>query len=145
MTKNKIIYIIAIVLVLIIIGGGLFFFLGNIGAQKKVGVKQGETIVDCSKEDILSNAKCFSDRMFMCLPVTWVTTTAARITVAVTILGLEDGKCNFERKINNIVDLNCYFSEEAYKTGFNLIAQTLGMDRNLQNLIDTECVWQNSN
>jgi len=136
MTKSKILYIVIAALVLVAIGGGLFFFLNNKRAQKEVGVEQSEAIFDCSGK----SKDCFLDRMIKCTPVTVETTTASKIIFGVTIFGMENEICHLERKINNVVDLSCYFPYEVLLSkGMDLMAQIFGGDKGLQKEIDAAC------
>lgn len=120
MTNNKTLYIVIIVLILVVIGGGLFFFFSNKGAQKEIGAGQqtttppstaaqtpvaDETMVDCSGKD----PGCFFNRMNGCLPVTGKMTGTDGSIIEITILGVENEKCHFQRKINNVLSLDCYF------------------------------------
>jgi len=132
MAKNKILYIVAAVLVLVIIGGGLFLFLGNKGAQKEVGIEQEEPIVNCSGKGF----QCFIDRMNMCLPVT-AATTSNGIIIELTVLGVENEKCHFKRKINNTIELDCYFPKGILSE--DIIRQTLKIDEGLQKVVDDAC------
>jgi len=150
MANNKILYIVVIVLILVVIGGGLFFFLSNKGAQKETGASQqttsspstatqapaaDETMVDCGEAE---DPGCFLNRMNGCLPVTTKGTgTDGKTTFEITILGVENEKCHFQRKINNVLDLDCYFPKGTLNG--NTLDQTFGNDKGLQKVVDDAC------
>jgi len=145
MTNNKILYIVIIILVLVIVGGGLFFFFGNKGAQEETGAGQPEaaietpvvdtTMVDCGESD---NPSCFLNRMSQCLPVTTKMMGSDGTTaINITILGIENEKCHFQRKINNALDLNCYFPKGTLNT--DTLDQMFGNERGLQKVVDDAC------
>jgi hypothetical protein len=150
MTNNKISYIVIAVLVLAVIGGGLFFFLGNKGVQKETGADQqttaspstaarmpvaDETMIDCSKT---SDPSCFLGRMNGCLPVTAkMTGSDGKTEIEITILGVENEKCHFQRKINNVLSLDCHFSKGTLN--MDTLDQTFGNDKGLQKVVDDAC------
>jgi hypothetical protein len=150
MTNNKTLYIIIMVLVLVVIGGGLFFFLGNKGAQKETGIGQqatsspstaaqtpvvDKTIVNCSNSP---DPSCFINRMNECLPVTAkMTGTDSTTTIDITILGVENEKCHFQRKIDNVLNLDCYFPKGTLN--MDTLGQTFGNDKGLQKVVDDAC------
>ncbi len=92
-------------------------------------------MVDCgSGEDPF----CFLNRMNECLPVTIEMTGGDKTTkIAMTILGIEDGKCHFQRKINDVMNLNCFFPKGTMNQ--NTLDQTFGNDRGLQKVVDDAC------
>jgi hypothetical protein len=141
--KNKILYIIVIVL---IIGGGLFFFLGN---KNESRIDQSVTLpstteqkqvdenamVDCG---LAKDPMCFMNRMNSCLPVTVKMVGSDNTTaIEMTILGVENEKCHFQRKINNVIDLNCFFPKGTMN--WDTIDQTFGNDKGLQKVVDDAC------
>lgn len=152
MTNNKTLYI--VIVVLVVIGGGLFFFLGNKGAQKEIGAVQpttaspstspstaaqaptaDETMVDCGEAQ---DPGCFLSRMSECLPVTTkMTGSDGKTAIEITILGIENEKCHFQRKINNVADLNCYFPKGTLNV--DTLDQTFGNDKGLQKVVDDAC------
>ncbi len=143
MKSNRTLYLIIIVLVLAVVGGGLFFFLNNKGAQEEIGTGQqtaqtpatDETMVDCGKA---TDPMCFVNRMNGCLPVTVEMTGSDNKTkIELTVLGVENEKCHFQRKINNTIDLNCYFPKGTMN--WNTIDQTFGNDKGLQKVVDDNC------
>ena len=125
MNRKLVIIAIAIVLVLIVIGGGLFFFFSNNGAQ----------IVDCG--NLPENAPCFLNRMNTCLPVTGKLTGTDGSNIEIAIWGYENEKCHFQRKINNVASLDCYFPKGTLTS--DLIDQTFGNDKGLQKVVDDSC------
>ncbi|MDP2909477.1 MAG: hypothetical protein Q8N69_00125 [bacterium] len=149
MTKKKILYIVIAVLALAVIGGGLFFFLGNKGAQKETGTGQqtttspstvaqtpeAEKMVDCGK---MEDPFCFISRMNGCLPVTAkMMGSDGKTAIEITILGVENEKCHFQRKINNALNLNCFFPKGTMNV--DTLDQTFGNDKGLQKVVDDAC------
>jgi|GEM_PF-1334870 len=150
MTNNKTLYIIIIVLVLVVIGGGLFFFLSNKGAQKETGSSQqttalpstaaqmsvaDKTMVDCTGA---ADPSCFINRMNGCLPVTTkMTGTNSTTTIDITVLGIENDTCHFQRKINDVLNMDCYFPKGTLNA--DTLDQTFGNDKGLQKVVDAAC------
>jgi len=141
MNRKLIIIAIAIVLVLIVIGGGLFFFFSNNGAQKETQTSTTEKgMVDCGNLSP-ENASCFFNRMNTCLPVTAKMTGSDNTTeIDLTILGIENEKCHFQRTVENEAGpgLDCYFPKGTPLT-WDLIDQTFGNDKGLQKVVDDSC------
>lgn len=142
MVNKKGLYIIIVILVLIVIGGGIYFF--GKGAQKEK--EAGQPAVSSSAEAdkimvVCSEAEgfgCFMNRMNGCLPVTVKGTGSDGKTVfEITILGVENEKCHFQRKINDVMDLNCYFPKGTMN--WDTIDQTFGNDKGLQKVVDDAC------
>lgn len=146
MTNNKILYIVIAVLVLVVVGGGLFFFLGNRGAQNETGVGQqttakpsvpaaDTTMVNCGEAD---SPMCFMNRMNGCLPVTTeMTGSDGKTSIEITILGVEDEKCHFQRKLNNVLDMDCRFPKGTLNS--DTFDQMFGNDKGLQSVVDAAC------
>jgi len=136
MKNNKTLYIVIAVLALAIIGGGLFYFLGDKGTQKETQTSTSENkMVDCGKA---KDPMCFVSRMNGCLPVTVEMTGSDNTTkIELTVLGVENEKCHFQRKINNVIDLNCYFPKGTMN--WDTIDQTFGNDKGLQKVVDDNC------
>lgn len=103
---KKIILIIGI-LIIIVIG---FFVMNN--TKNNVNVTTTTTqlaaneMVDCGT---MENPACFMSRMNNCLPVKGKLIGTDNTPIEISILGQENDKCHYQRKINNVVDLNCYF------------------------------------
>ena len=144
MTKNKGLYLIIVILVLIIIGAGIFF-LSNKGAEEKTEVGQPTTatqtpaddkeMVDCGEA---KDPTCFLNRMNECLPVTVKMTGSDNTTeIEMTILGIENDKCHFQRKINNVLNLDCYFPKGTLN--MDTLDQMFGDDKGLQKVVDDAC------
>jgi hypothetical protein len=137
MVKNKILYIVVVVLV---IGGGLFFFLSNKGEQKENEINQqasvdDKTMVDCG---LATDPGCFMNRMNGCLPVTAkMTGSDNKTAIEITILGVENEACHFQRKINNIIDLDCFFPKGTMNG--DTLGQIFGDDKGLQKVVDDAC------
>jgi hypothetical protein len=125
--------IIGVVLILVIVG---FFVLSNNG-EKNYNQENSDSneMIDCGMMD---NPQCFSNRMSECLPVTGtLTATDGSTEIRLTILGVENETCHFQRKINNVVDMNCYFQKGTMN--WDTIDQTFGNDKGLQSVVDEAC------
>jgi hypothetical protein len=137
MANNKIIYVVIAVL---IIGGGIFFFLNNKGGQEGAGGNQQtggteEEMVNCGETD---SPMCFINRMNGCLPVTTKMMGSDNTTsIEITILGVENEKCHFQRKLNNVLDMDCYFPKGTLNT--DTLDQMFGNDKGLQQVVDDAC------
>jgi len=141
MTNNKILYIVIAVLVLAIIGGGLFFFLGKESVPEEKATEPvaaapvQEEMVDCGQAQ---DPGCFLNRMNSCLPVTTKGTGSdGTTTFELTILGIENEKCHFQRKINDALNLDCYFPKGTLNS--DTLDQTFGNDKGLQKVVDDAC------
>ncbi|OQB44140.1 MAG: hypothetical protein BWY03_00380 [Parcubacteria group bacterium ADurb.Bin159] len=150
MKNNKILYIVIIVLVLVVVGSGVFLFLNNKGAQKETEISQStttlpptatqapetdKTMVDCSEA---SDPSCFLTRMSECLPVTAkMIGSDSKTDIEITILGVENDKCHFQRKINNVLNLDCFFPKGTLN--MDTLDQTFGNDKGLQKVVDDAC------
>lgn len=86
---------------------------------------------------MMDNPSCFANRMIGCLPVTGKMTTTDGIPIELTILGVENETCHFQRKINNVMDMNCYFPKGTMN--WDIIDQTFGNDKGLQSVVDDAC------
>jgi hypothetical protein len=136
MKRGVVIGIIAgIVLIVLIV---VFLILTkNNPSDENDGIQSADSnqMVDCGMMD---NPSCFSNRMDSCLPVTGILTATDGITpIQLTVLGVENGTCHFQRKINNTMDMNCYFPNG--NLSWDLIDQTFGNDKGLQNIVDDSC------
>ena len=145
--NKKIVYIIIVIL---IIGCGLFFFLANNGGQQENKINQEATnlpsispqisgddkiMVDCG---LLKDPMCFINRMNGCLPVTAKMVGSDNTTaIEMTILGVENEKCHFQRKLNSTIDLDCYFPKGTMNE--DTLGQTFGNDKGLQKVVDDAC------
>jgi hypothetical protein len=124
--------ILGVVLILIIVG--FFVLTSNKGNSQDENVDPNE-MIDCGMMD---NPQCFSNRMSECLPVTGtLTATDGSTEIRLTILGVENETCHFQRKINNVVDMNCYFQKGTMN--WDTIDQTFGNDKGLQSVVDEAC------
>ncbi len=135
MANKKGLYVIIVILALIVIGGGALL-LTNKGAEEAAQAPVTESgMVDCGKA---KDPGCFMGRMSECLPVTIEMTASDNITkIDLTILGIENEKCHFQRKLNDVVDLNCYFPKGTMN--WDTIDQTFGNDKGLQQVVDDAC------
>jgi PBP1b-binding outer membrane lipoprotein LpoB len=111
-------------------------------ATKSVAVAPDETeMVDCSKTE---DPSCFVNRMNQCLPVTTkMTGSDGKTAIDVTILGIENETCHFQRKINNVLDLNCYFPKGTMN--MDTFNQMFGNDKGLQKVVDDACKYPTGN
>lgn len=135
-----------IIVVILVVIGGLYFALGNKGAQQETETgpqtstetkesATDQTMVDCGKAE---NPACFMGRANSCLPVKAQMVGSDNTTqIGLTILGVEDEKCHFQRKVNNVMDLNCYFPKGT--NIMNAVDQSFGNDHGLQEVVDTAC------
>jgi hypothetical protein len=125
------------VILLLIVG---FFILTNKGGdtspEQNANANANSTqMVDCGQ---ITNPSCFSNRMSSCLPVTAkMIATDGTTTIEMTVLGLENNTCHFQRKLNNVLNLDCYFPSGALS--WDLIDQSFGNDKGLQSIIDNSC------
>jgi len=137
MKKGRIIGIIALVIIIIVVG---FFALTNNkdSSNKDNSSQDGNNslnqMFDCGK---LENPVCFSNRMSECLPVTAQLIGTDDSIIDITILGIENGTCHFQRKVNNVVNLNCYFPRGTMN--WDTIDQTFGNEKGLQKVVDDAC------
>ena len=154
MANNKILYIVIAILVLIIVGGGIFVlgFLGHNGATggsnngqpltaASSSVAQTSTtsaadtqMVDCGA---MKDPTCFFNRLNGCLPVKAELTGTDGSKIEISILGVENNTCHFQRKINDAVNLNCFFPKGTLT--WDAIDQTFGNDKGLQKVVDAAC------
>ncbi|MCL5010799.1 MAG: hypothetical protein M1127_01120 [Patescibacteria group bacterium] len=159
MTNNKTLYTIVIVLAVIIVVGGIFLFSGNRGGQKEAeqatavpptSTTAAETpaagtgasvadkeMIDCSEA---TDPGCFLARMNECLPVTAKGMGSdGKTSFEVTILGIENEKCHFQRKINDVLNLNCYFPKGTLN--MDTFDQTFGNDKGAEakKIVDDAC------
>jgi hypothetical protein len=149
MKNNKVLYIVLGVLVLVIVGGGLFFVLGNKNVQEEVGTDlqanippvadeipvDKQAVVDCGMGE---DPFCFLNRMNECLPTTVKMVGSDNTTnIELAILGIENNTCHFQRKIGNVLNLNCFFPKGTMN--MNTLAQTFGEEKGLQSVVDAAC------
>lgn len=131
MKRGVLIALIAGIL-LVLIGG--FFVLTNNDNNASEGGANTTQMIDCGK---LQNPSCFSTRMSTCLPVKAQLTGTDGSNIEIIILGMENGTCHFQREINNVPNLNCYFPDA--NLTWDLIDQTFGNDKGLQSIVDNSC------
>ena len=139
--NKKIVYIVIFVL---IVGCVLFFFLGKgnkinestiLPSTTEQAQVDDKTMVDCGTA---TDPGCFMNRMNGCLPVTTKMVGSDNTTsIEMSILGVENEKCHFQRKINDVIDLNCYFPKGTMN--WDTIDQTFGNDKGLQKVVDDAC------
>lgn len=129
--------IIGCVLLLLIIG--FFILTNNSDNSRNNGAQEQNTdsnqMIDCGKID---NPTCFSNRMQNCLPVTAeMTATDGATRIDLTVLGSVNETCHFQRKINEVLNMDCYFPSG--QLTWDLIDQTFGNDKGLQSIVDSSC------
>ncbi len=136
MTNKKGLYIIIAILVLIIVGGGIFFLTRDKSAKEETQTPATENkMVDCGKA---ADPGCFINRMNGCLPVTAkMMSTDGTTAIEITILGIENEKCHFQRKINDALNLDCYFPKGTLNT--DTLDQIFGNDKGLEKVVDDAC------
>jgi hypothetical protein len=132
--KNKKGLYIVIAIVILVVAGGIFWI--NRGAEKEGVTADGNKMVDCGQAQ---DPGCFMNRMNGCLPVTVkMVASDNTTTIGLTILGIEDEKCHFQRKINDVVDMNCLFPKGTMNG--DTLDQIFGNDKGLQQVIDDNCI-----
>lgn len=135
MKKGLIISVIVGVVVLLVLG--FFMLTNNKGTHtEETGNQNSLEMLDCG---MMQNPSCFVNRMNGCLPVSAKLTGTDGANIEVIILGMENGTCHFQRKVNNVANLNCYFSSENLNSGWNLIDQTFGNDKGLGQITENDC------
>lgn len=142
MTNKKGLYIGVIILVLLVVVVGLLLLNNN--DKKNEGIANqtttatsadDKTMVDCG---LAKDPMCFMNRMNGCLPVTVKMVGSDNTTaIEMTILGVENETCHFQRKINNVMDLNCFFPKGTMN--WDTIDQTFGNEKGLQGVVDSAC------
>lgn len=141
--KGKNLYIIIAAIVLIIIIGAIVIFSNNKGTEGTTrtptptvtATADANEMVDCGA---MEDPSCFFSRMTECLPVTAKLMSAdGSTTIEMTILGQENETCHFQRKVNDVKDLDCYFPKGTMN--WDTIDQTFGNDHGLQSVVDSAC------
>jgi hypothetical protein len=124
--------IIGLVLILIVVG---FFVFSNKNIEDAQVEHNQTSMVDCG---MMKNPSCFNNRMGDCLPVTGtMIATDGATQITLTIFGVEGDKCHYQRKINNVVNMNCNFPIDAMS--WDIIDQTFGNDKGFQQIVDESC------
>lgn len=125
-------------IILIIIAGVLILTNNNSNSgNNSRGINEDiNQMVDCG---VMDNPACFSNRMSQCLPVTAKMVGADGSTIVLTILGVENETCHFQKTLteNSALNLDCYFPKGTMN--FDTIAQTFGQDKGLQDVVDSAC------
>ena len=143
--NKKTLYIVIGVLVLVIVVGGFFLLTnkkgGQQGTQSPASNQETQTpvadtaMVDCGTAE---NPSCFMGRANSCLPVkVKMVGSDNKTEIELIILGVENDKCHFQRKLNGTLNLNCYFPKGTNM--WNAIDQTFGNDHGLQKVVDDAC------
>ncbi len=137
--KKGVIIGIVIIAVLLLLVVGFFVLTNNKNSNNSNSGSQNESansnqMMDCGK---MNNPSCFSNRMSECLPVTAKLTGTDGSDIDITILGIENNTCHFQRKVGGVVNLNCYFPKGTMN--WDTIDQTFGNDKGLQKVVDDAC------
>jgi len=135
--NNKVLYIIIGVLVLVIIGGAVFFMSNKAPEQKGIETAQqaGGEMFDCGEA---SDPGCFMNRMSSCSPVTVkMMSNDGKTSIRLSILGVENEKCRFQRKLDEVLNLDCQFPKGTLN--WDTIDQTFGNEKGLQGVVDSAC------
>ncbi len=124
---------------LLILGAGIFIFLNLGSSPPEQNIDDPNQMVDCGK---MQSSECFAERMKECMPVTGqlVGPTDESI-IEITILGEEDGKCHFERKKDDVLNIDCYFSKENLSWAF--VEQAFGIEKGLKSVVEESCTVVN--
>ena len=91
-------------------------------------------MVDCGK---VNDPSCFIRRMNQCLPVTTKMTGSDGSSIDITVLGIVNETCHFQRKINDVLNIDCYFPKGTMN--MDTLDQTFGNDKGLQKVVDGAC------
>jgi len=103
--------------------------------NQEVTTETNQEMVDCGTA---TDPGCFMNRMNGCLPVTTkMMGSDSKTAIEITILGVENETCHFQRKINNVVDLNCFFPRGTLNN--DTLDQMFGNDKGLQKVVDDAC------
>jgi hypothetical protein len=142
--SKKVLYAVIVILVLVIVVGLIVFSKNNTlkeASEQTLIEEQAltnateEEMVDCGQT---TDPMCFLSRMNGCLPVTTkMAGSDGSTSIEITILGQENEKCHFQRKINGVMDLDCYFSKGTLN--MDTLDQTFGNDKGLQKVVDESC------
>jgi len=145
-SKNKIIFLMFSAALIAIL---LLFLAGC--SQKQAGAqsaanenKEAESAAVQAAEqemvvcDMNKDPSCFLNRMNQCLPVTaQMLSSDGEISIEVTVLGQVNDTCHFQRKMNDVLDLDCYFPRGTMNV--DTLGQTFGNDKGLQSVVDSAC------
>jgi len=135
--NSKFLYAVIGVLVLIIAVFGVFLIMNNEAGQKDAGTVQqaGGEMFDCGLAD---DPGCFMNRMGACSPVTVrMMSNDGKTAIRLSILGVENERCHFQRKLDEVLNLDCQFPKGTLN--WDTIDQTFGNDRGLQSVVDSAC------
>lgn len=134
---NYKIFIVVFVVLTVLVAGFLILTNNKDSSDKNTNSQNATDInqmVDCGK---MENPSCFMNRMSECLPVTAELIGNDNSNIKIIILGQENGTCHFQRKINDAINLNCYFQKGTLS--WDTIDQTFGNDKGLQEVVDDAC------
>jgi len=107
----------------------------NDAASSAAAASAEQEMVDCSNNE---DPFCFVNRMNQCLPVTTKMTASDNSTsIDITVLGQVNETCHFQRKINGVLGLDCYFPRGTLN--MDTLDQTFGNDKGLQDVVDAAC------
>jgi hypothetical protein len=127
---------VVVIFIIVVLAIVLFLLFSNRQTEKTDETLVSDTeMVDCTGSN---DQACFIRRMNSCLPVSIAMTGSDNTTsIRITILGVENEKCHFQRKINDVLDLDCYFAKGTLNT--DTLDQTFGNDKGLQAVVDEAC------
>ncbi|MCX6709943.1 MAG: hypothetical protein NTV63_03275 [Candidatus Woesearchaeota archaeon] len=123
--KNKFVFLTLIL--------AMIFLLGCAQKETQISADENE-MVNCGKTE---DPSCFISRMNQCLPVTAKMTGSDGSNIDLTVLGIVNETCHFQRKINNVLNLDCYFPKGTMN--MDTLDQTFGNDKGLQKVVDDAC------
>ncbi len=140
--SKKVLYAVMVILVLVIVIGLIVFSKNNTlkEASEQTQIETQATVIeeemiDCGQAE---DPGCFLSRMNGCLPVTTkMVGSDGSTSIDLTILGQENEKCHFQRKINGVMDMDCYFSKGTLNS--DTLDQMFGNDKGLQKVVDESC------
>ena len=142
-SKNKIIFLMfgmALIAILLLAGcsqkeAGAPAANANTTADTAAAAAAEQEMVDCSNNE---DPFCFVTRMNQCLPVTAkMTASDGSTSIDITILGQVNETCHFQRKVNDALNLDCYFPRGTLN--MDTLDQTFGNDKGLKSVVDAAC------
>ena len=132
-SKNKLKFLMLSVVLTAI----LLLFLSGC-SQKQAGAQQAadnNAMVDCGSS---KDPSCFVNRMNQCLPVTAkMIASDGSTSIEITVLGQVNETCHFQRKLNDVLNIDCYFPRGTLNV--DTLDQTFGNDKGLQSVVDANC------
>lgn len=130
--------VIGIIIGVVLVAVVLFFVFSNTAGDnsQEANVDNSIQMKDCGNMD--DNPNCFISKANECLPVTGDMIATDGVTIiTLTVFGVENNTCHFQRGINNVADYDCYFPGTTMN--WDLVDQLFGNDKGLQSVIDESC------